>query len=148
LFFCLNSNGDEPDGTSSKSKQAEWLKRELERSTSRWNVVYDHHPPYSSDNRHGSSTGMRWPFKSWGADVVFAGHAHTYERVVNSGFPYFVNGLGGADRYGFKSAHVAGSKVRYRDNWGAQRVTVTPNSMRIDFLSIGGRQVDSYTIRQ
>jgi hypothetical protein len=42
-FFVLNSNPEEPDGTSSTSRQAQWLKAQLAASTSAWNIVYDHH---------------------------------------------------------------------------------------------------------
>ncbi len=142
-FFVLNSNRVEPSGTSATSVQARWLKAALAASTSPWNVVYDHHPPYSSDSKHGSSTYMRWPFAAWGADVVISGHAHVYERVVRGGIVYFVNGLGGAPRYAFTTP-VRGSKVRYRANWGAQLATATSSTLDFEFRSVGGRNVDRY----
>jgi hypothetical protein len=145
-FFVVNSNKQEPAGTSKTSKQALWLKAQLAASTSPWNIVYDHHPPYSSDSTHGSSGYMQWPFAAWGADVVISGHAHVYERVIRNGITYFVNGLGGAPRYNFKKTHVAGSKVRYRANWGAQMVTVTTATLDFDFRSVGGRHVDHYEL--
>jgi tartrate-resistant acid phosphatase type 5 len=144
-FFVLNSNSAEPSGTSATSKQAKWLKAQLAASTSPWNVVYDHHPPYSSDTTHGSTRYMRWPFAAWGADVVISGHAHVYERIVRDGIVYFVNGLGGAARYGFGTP-VPGSKVRYRANWGAQRATVTSTTLEFDFLSVGGAVIDRYRL--
>ncbi|HET6352031.1 MAG TPA: metallophosphoesterase [Coriobacteriia bacterium] len=145
-FFVLNSNPEEPDGVSSTSKQAKWLKRRLAASRSTFNIVYDHHPPYCSDSVHHSSKWMRWPYKSWGADAMLSGHAHVYERVVRKGFPYFVNGIGGAKRYSFGTP-VSGSKVRYRKNWGAQRVTVTATTMTFECYSISGKKVDNYTVR-
>ena len=143
-FFVLNSDAPEPDGTSSTSKQAKWLKAQLAASTSAWNIVYDHHPPYSSCSTHGSSTFMRWPFAAWGADVVLSGHAHVYERVARNGIVYFVNGLGGGPRYKFKKAPVAGSKIRYRANWGAQRASVTSSTLDFRFYSVSGKLVDHY----
>ena len=144
-FFVLNSNPEEPDGTSSTARQAQWLKAQLAGSTSRWNIVYDHHPPYSSDATHGSTTDLRWPFARWGADAVISGHSHTYERIMRDGIVYFVNGLGGAPRYSF-GRPVAGSKVRYDANWGAQRVTATPTTMEFAFYNVAGERVDSYTV--
>lgn len=144
-FFVLNSNPDEPDGTSSTSKQARWLRRQLASSKATWNVVYDHHPPYSSDSTHGSTDYMQWPFAAWGADVVLSGHSHTYERVARSGIVYFVNGLGGAARYRFNSP-VSGSVVRYRADWGAQKVTASDTTLRFDFYSVRGRLVDRYQL--
>ena len=144
-FFVLNSNTIEPGGTGSTSTQANWLKAGLAASTSEWNIVYDHHPPYSSDASHGSSTYMQWPFAAWGADAVISGHAHTYERVMANGIVYFVNGLGGAARYSFTTP-VAGSAVRYSSNWGAQKVTVTDTSLTFAFYSVDNVLRDSYTI--
>lgn len=146
-FFVLNSNSQEPDGTSSTSRQAAWLKAQLAKSTSAWNVVYDHHPPYSSDRDHGSTKKMRWPFAKWGADVVLSGHSHTYERVLRGGVVYFVNGLGGAARYSF-GKKLRGSAVRYAANWGAQKVTVTETKLRFDFYSVSGKRIDSYTLKR
>ena len=145
-FFVLNSNAEEPNGTSSTSKQGRWLKAQLAASTSRWNIVYDHHPPYSSCSTHGSSKFMRWPFARWGADAVLSGHAHVYERVTRNGIVYFVNGLGGGPRYRFKKTSVAGSAKRYRANWGAQKVTVTSAAMVFRFYSVSGKLVDSYRL--
>jgi tartrate-resistant acid phosphatase type 5 len=142
-FFALNSNAEEPDGTSATSKQAHWLQRQLAASTSTWNVVYDHHPPYSSDNRHGSSDYMRWPFAKWGADAVLSGHAHTYERVMHDGIPYLINGLGGASRYDFGSP-ADGSASRYHSDWGAQKVTVTEGLLTFEFYDVHGRLIDRY----
>ena len=144
-FFVLNSNAEEPDGTSAGSKQGQWLQRELAASTSQWNIVYDHHPPYSSDRVHGSTAYMQWPFARWGADVVLSGHAHDYERVVRDGTVFFVNGLGGASRYSFETP-VAGSAIRYRNNWGAQKVTVTDTALRFEFYDVSGRLIDRYSL--
>ena len=144
-FFVLNSNTMEPDGTGSTSVQALWLKTQLAASTSSWNVVYDHHPPYSSDSTHGSTRYMQWPFASWGADVVISGHAHTYERVARDGIVYFVDGLGGATRYAFGNP-VPGSTARYDAGWGAQRVTATDAAMDFEFLSVDGAVIDRYRL--
>ncbi len=144
-FFVLNSNKEEPDGTSSTSQQARWLKAGLAASTSTWNIVYDHHPPYSSDLFHGSMPYMQWSFAAWGADAVLSGHAHAYERIERDGIVYFVNGLGGATRYLF-GFPVAGSRVRYNADWGAQKVTVSKDALVFEFWSASGESIDSYTL--
>jgi len=144
-FFVLNSNPEEPDGTGKASKQATWLKEQLAASSSPWNIVYDHHPPYSSDTTHGSSTYMRWPFAAWGADAVFSGHAHTYERILRNDIVYFVNGLGGARRYRFGTP-VKGSEARFRADWGAQKVTATETTLRFEFFDVDRELMDSYEL--
>lgn len=145
-FFVLNSNRQEPDGISRTSVQARWLKARLAASTSPWNIVYDHHPPYSSDRTHGSTAALRWPFAAWGADAVISGHSHTYERIRRSGTVYFVNGLGGASRYQFGKP-VKGSAVRYRKSWGAQQVTATASTLTFKFYNTAGKRIDRYVLR-
>ena len=135
----------EPDGTDSSSVQAQWLKEQLGKSKSRWNIVYDHYPPYSSSTTHGSSAAMRWPFARWGASAVLSGHVHVYERVMHDGIPYFTDGVGGAPRYAFGHA-IPGSAVRFAASWGAQRVTVDGDAMRFDFFTREGKLIDSYRV--
>jgi tartrate-resistant acid phosphatase type 5 len=94
-LFAVDSDPNEPDGTDADSVQAHWLEARLEASRAPWKVVYFHHPPYSS-GPHGSSPGMRWPFREWGASIVYSGHDHTYERLSVAGFPFIVNGVGGS----------------------------------------------------
>jgi hypothetical protein len=145
-FFVLNSNSGEPAGIKSTSTQAMWLKKQLAASTSTWNIVYDHHPPYSSDRQHGSTISLQWPFAAWGADAVISGHAHTYERLTHDRIPYFVNGLGGAPRYTFKARPLSGSRARYRANWGAQRVTVTNATLEFSFYTVTGALKDKFSL--
>jgi tartrate-resistant acid phosphatase type 5 len=145
-FFILNSNSQEPSGTSKTSKQAKWLKARLASSKSTWNVVVDHHPPYSSDSTHGSSRTLRWPFATWGADAVISGHAHVYERIVRNRIVYFIDGLGGAQRYAFRKTPVSGSALRYRANWGAMRATATTATLTFEFYNVNGSRVDRYRL--
>lgn len=143
--FVLNSNPDEPDGITATSRQAVWLRKRLAASRSRFNVVIDHHPPYSSDSVHGSTTALQWPFAAWGADVVLSGHAHVYERIERNGITYLVNGLGGAKRYGFRGA-VKGSVRRYDADWGALKVTVTNTALVFEFYSESGQRIDRVSV--
>ena len=145
-FFVLNSNPEEKEGVKSTSRQAEWLRAQLAASTSPWNVVYDHHAPYSSGALHGSTPYMQWPFAAWGADAVISGHDHTYERIVRDGIVYFVNGLGGQIPVHRFDSPVAGSAVRYNGGWGAQRVTATDRRLRFEFYNTAGFLVDSYEL--
>lgn len=144
-FFMIDSDPREPAGTSSTSVQARWLKAQLAASTSQWNIVCDHHPPYSSDTTHGSTPSLQWPFAAWGADAVISGHAHTYERIMRDGIVYFINGLGGAERMDFGTP-VAGSATRYSKSWGAQQVTVTQTSLTFTFYNIAGSVIDTYLL--
>ena len=133
-LFALDSDPREPDGTSSESVQAQWLRNALARSTARWKIVYFHHPPYSSGREHGSTQYMQWPFKQWGATAVISGHEHNYERIILDGFPYMVNGLGGRGLYSIEST-IEGSVAHYDDEFGAQLVTADDKYIAFEFYN-------------
>ena len=141
-LFAVDSDPSEPDGVTSTSIQAQWLQAGLAQSTACWKLVYFHHPPLSS-GLHGSNLWMQWPFQAWGASAVLSGHDHSYERILREGFPYFVNGLGGAARYPFLLP-VSGSVVRYAANYGALRVTADRTAIRYEFFAVDGTLVDSF----
>jgi hypothetical protein len=129
------------------SAQAGWLKQAMAASTSRWNVVFFHHAPYSSGALHGSTTWMRWPFKAWGADVVLTGHEHSYERLSVDGLPYFVNGLGGGPIYNFGTP-LPESQIRYNAGYGAMLVTVMQFEMDFEFYNRKGELIDAYELKK
>jgi len=143
-FFALDADSREPDGVSYLSIQARWLQERLAASTSIWNVVYFHQPPYSS-GYHGSVDWMRWPFAEWGASAIINGHDHTYERLIIDGLPYFVNGLGGGPIYWFTSA-IPGSQAQYSQDYGAMLVSADSQQMVFQFINRSGQVIDTYQI--
>ena len=81
-FIALDTrDGDIYD----RRRQVRWLEQDLaaHRDTE-WLFVYFHHPgvtcTYKGDNRAVKRHFMP-VFEKYGVDVVFAGHAHTYERL-------------------------------------------------------------------
>ena len=143
-FFVVDSDSREPDGITSTSTQAIWLQNQLAASTSVWNVVYLHHPPYSSGS-HGSTTALQWNYAAWGADVVLAGHEHDYERIFRNGIPYIINGLGGASISSFGTT-VSGSQVRYNSDYGAMLVDADELQITFQFITRTGALIDTYTL--
>jgi tartrate-resistant acid phosphatase type 5 len=147
-FFAISSYKD-ADGVSATSKQATWLKTRLLASTSPWQIVYFHHPPYSS-GQHGGTTHMRWPFEAWGADAVLSGHDHDYERIMRDvngdglKIPYFVSGLGGKSRRSFGTV-TDGSVKRYSSAFGALFITATSTSLQFEFRNTSGTLIDNFT---
>jgi hypothetical protein len=152
---CNNPHCAEPDGADKNSKQAKWLKKKLKESRSAWKAVYFHHPPYACKQ---ASEWMRWPFQSWGANVVLSGHKHLYERGWLSSakdFPYFVNGVGGAklsacsakdikqtQSTGFEEVVISGS-------YGAMRVEASPHSIKFKFhRATDGKVMDECQLRK
>ena len=142
--FVIDSDTHEPDGTSSTSTQANWIRNAMLNSTAQWKLVIFHHPAYSSGGI-GSNAYMQWPFASWGATAVLAGHDHDYERLSENGIPYFIDGLGGESIVGFGST-VAGSQVRYAGDYGAMRIDADNTSISFQFITRTGQLIDSYTV--
>jgi hypothetical protein len=144
-LYALDSDPREPDGIDVESQQAAWLKQRLHASKSCYDVVYFHHPSYST-SEHGSTLPMRWPFRAWGAEVVMAGHDHTYERFAVDGIPYFVNGLGGASKYDFPGTALPETKFRYNEEYGAMLVTATTTAIAYEFFTIDGKKRDTFSV--
>lgn len=144
-FFAIDSDEREPDGIDVSSVQARWLEQRLKASKSAWQVVYMHHPPYSS-GRHGSSETLRWPYAAWGADLVLAGHDHHYEHLKIGGVTYLVNGLGGQVPYRIGSG-IEGSLVRYNQRHGAQFAEADASELTVRFVNIDRKMVDEVVLR-
>jgi hypothetical protein len=151
-FFMIDSNEREPDGITKDSLQAMWFKDAISTSTSPWKLVLMHHPPYSSSSKYNDDEAMQWPYTAWGADAVFAGHAHLYERLYYDGIPFFVNGLGGR-WLSIPKIHYFGerderSQVRYNEDYGAQLVIASESCINFSFYNRNGDLIDSYTLEQ
>lgn len=147
-FFALNSTESEPDGITSTSNQAMWLKEKLSSSTSKWKVVYFHHPPYSTSD-YGETQYMQWPFADWGATAVLSGHDHLYERLEINKIVYFINGVGGNSIYDIfenidKQYDV---KSTYNKGFGAMMVIASQDSIHFEFHSITDGKIDEFTIK-
>jgi hypothetical protein len=141
-FFVLDSDSREPDGVGRSSSQAAWLQSRLAASNSPWKIVYFHHAPYTSGLR-GPVNWMQWPFAEWGVDFILAGHDHTYERIIQDGIVYFVNGLGGGSIYRLFGA-VAGSQMRYNGDYGAMLVEAADQSIRFQFINRQNEMIDDF----
>lgn len=143
----------------SQAAQIEWLRDGLRSSTATWDFVTLHRAPFSS-GLHNTDPLYHLPFQQWGADAVLAGHDHLYERLRVSDASqtemlYFVNGLGGQSIYTF-GPRAPGSELRYNENTGAMRISVTDQEAHFEFLAVefgtdgldGGTPVDSFTLMQ
>ena len=144
-FFVIDSSALEPDGNTVGSIQAAWLESGLANSTYPWKIAVLHHAPYSS-GRHGSNAYLQWPYADWGADVVLAGHDHTYERISpQDGILYFVNGLGGSSIYEFPDI-IEGSQLRYNGDYGAMLVDVSARKIRFRFINRQAEVIDDFEL--
>jgi hypothetical protein len=144
-FFFINSDASEPDGNTSTSVQAMWLKNELELSTNVFRIVVFHHAPYTDDTAYyPGTTAMRWPFKTWGADMVISGHAHAYQRFVVDEVPYIVNGPTGSSIRGFTPGQD--NSITRQSSAGYLKLTIDNFKVLGEFIDTTGVVLDAFAI--
>ncbi|MBY5161740.1 Ig-like domain-containing protein [Salsipaludibacter albus] len=142
-LFVLNPHSSEPDGRDVASAQAAWLQAGLAASTTPWQVVVVHDPPYSSN---GNDTDTQWPYADWGADLVVSGDRHVYERLEVDGLTYLVSGLGGASIASAASSLLPESRAYYRGGFGAVLATACGTGLTVTFHSSVDGPVDTHTL--
>ena len=100
------------DSEHTSTDQTTWLQTTLESSAAKaatWRFAVFHSPVYPCNNKIPFSAGVPWVrlFEKHKVDIVFVGHAHTYERTCAmvggackaGGVIYLTTGGGGAGTY-------------------------------------------------
>jgi hypothetical protein len=144
-FFVLDTNSIDP-------AQLRWLEAELRASTEAWKIGCFHHPLYSNAGRHGDAVDIRVLieplFQTYGINVVFSGHDHSYERLEpQHGIHYFVSGAGGKLRKGDlkpSSTTAAG----FDQDQSFMIVEIDGEELFFQVISRTGATVDSGRIRR
>jgi predicted MPP superfamily phosphohydrolase len=140
-FFAFESSYPVPE-------QIKWLEEELKKSTSKWKIVFFHHPLYSSGGRHGSDVRLREVleplFVRYNVSVVLQGHDHFYERVKpQKGITYFVIGAGGKLRDGDIDARSGITAKGYDADLSFMAAEIIDDQMYFNVISRDGGIVDS-----
>jgi acid phosphatase type 7 len=165
-FFMIDSNRTVAPG----SEQFQFLERELKASRAEWKIVCYHHPAYSSDENdygdtwHGPSTrgDLRTRklvplFDTYGVDVVWNGHIHSYERTwplredratgPGNGTVYMITGGGGGGletpgpiRPFFQNTVKRGHHFCY--------VAINGTTLELKSYDLEGRLFDTLTIQK
>ena len=109
-------------------------------------VVYLHHPLYSS-GRHGSDTALRERLEpilvTGGADIVFAGHDHDYERSTpQHGIVHVVTGSGAK----LTSVGTSNFTAVGKSELHFLLVSASENGMEIQAINTDGMVTDSFSI--
>ena len=120
------------------SAQERWLRADLAAHPRRCTLAYWHHPRFSSGS-HGNSTAVQPLYQALydaGAEVVLAGHDHSYERFARQtpagqadptqGVRSFVVGTGGKNHYPFGTVKPH-SEVRDGASHGVLKLTLRPD---------------------
>jgi ABC-type transporter MlaC component len=150
-IIALNSNCEEVGGCGPGSPQERWLRADLTAAhRSICTLAYWHHPRFSSGPHGGeAAVGAFWQaLYEHGAEVVLAGHDHTYERFAPQnangepdqarGIRQFIVGVGGASLHRFEGPPVANSEVRNDDTFGILKLTLRPTSYEWQFVPVAG----------
>jgi acid phosphatase type 7 len=108
-----------------------------------------HKSPYGS-SRHGGDEEVREDleplFVKHGADLVFSGHDHVYERTVPiTGVTYVVSGGGGRRLYLAGNGELTASSVSAHH---AVLVRVSGSRLLLETLEVGGKVVDRLELYQ
>ena len=149
-LIALNSNCPQvPGGCDVGSPQEQWLRAVLKRHRNRCVLAYSHHPRFSS-GVHGDHPQMAALFAALydaRADVVLAGHDHTYERFApqspaarldrRRGIRVFVVGTGGRSLYGFGQIKP-NSRARANTSFGVLLMTLRPRGYSWRFVTAAG----------
>lgn len=143
-IVALNSNCSSAGGCGSSSAQYAWLQQDLASHPTACTLAFWHIPLYSSGGRAASNMKSLWQLLyNMDADLVLAGHDHTYERFAPQdangvrddarGLRSFVVGTGGANHTSF-SRTAANSEVRNASTYGVLKLDLHPTSYTWTFL--------------
>jgi hypothetical protein len=149
-FYLLNSGIDssggqvEPDNSDGSSlatsTQALWLESQVNANRAKFNFVLLGTPPRSSVDGLSSAAWNEVDYAGIGVDGVFSGQG-SYERIEDSRRVVFVNsGTGGEPLQTFGVVRED-SAVRI-ESFGYTRITITPLSALIEFVSVDGEVLD------
>jgi calcineurin-like phosphoesterase family protein len=143
-LIALNSQCGQVGGCGPSSPQGKWLAADLAANTKRCTLAYWHVPLFSSGGRAAPSMANSWAMlMAAGADVVLAGHDHTYERFAPmtatgarddaKGIRSFVVGTGGANHTSFVS-DAPNSEVRNDETYGILQMVLRPDGYDWQFV--------------
>jgi hypothetical protein len=151
-IIALNTNCNAPGvgGCTTGSEQEQWLKKDLIAHADACIAAYGHHALYSSGvlKNHALHPELRplWQdLYNAHADLILAGHEHSYERFApqdpngnsdaKNGIREIVVGTGGRshDPLGFP---IPNSEIRNADSFGVLKLTLSPGKYRWEFIPV------------
>jgi hypothetical protein len=143
-FVCLEIDGFAD--FSPASEQYAWLAETLAANTQPWLFVFFHDPPYTSAEEAGYESSLRQSlvplFERYGADVVFNGHKHNYERNEVNGITYVVTGGGGAPLYAMQEQEPTQAAFAMEHHFVLVRIE--GNHLQATAISVDGEVLDTF----
>lgn len=146
----LNSNCWAVGGCQAGSPQERWLRADLKANADEHVVAYLHHPRFSTGPHGGSQSiaGLVRALYDHGAELLLAGHDHTYERFApmdpagnpepQRGIRHFVVGTGGRSHYSFPGPPLSTTEVRNGETFGVLALTLARDRYSWEFVPVAG----------
>ncbi|MGW4823575.1 metallophosphoesterase [Streptomyces sp. NPDC004227] len=134
-FVNPDANCNQSSGTTTPPIYDQY-KNTVTGSSAEWVVTGGHQPIYSS-GKAGNNMDRSWEMMP-GVDLILAGHDHHAEHIVTAdGYNIAISGNGGAGLTPLFST-APGSQFRDAEHFGAMRLTVTKESLKAEYISLGG----------
>jgi hypothetical protein len=144
-LFVTDMNHQDPDGDDSGSAQAARYRANVEESTATWKITTGHQAFYSS-GQHGTQDYTHWAILPQ-IDLFLSGHDHDFEHLLIGGKPFVVNGVGGRNLIPVcVFGCIAGSVWHDGRHFGAVRLTVTAQTLTVDFVTVDGKVLHSFQL--
>lgn len=131
----------------------QFLENELKNTRQPWKIVAMHYPLYTSPSNHPEekelAARLQPLFDKYGVDLVIYGHNHNYERIkLPDKTTLFVQaGTGGESHYDIKGSRSGGGVEFQDDNdYGFVKLTINSNTLSGQFISQGGKILDSFRL--
>jgi hypothetical protein len=143
-IISLNSEIDHDPG----SPQIAWLKREL-RGPRNCRIAFWHRPRFNAGTDHGPYGDVAgfWKVLQGKTRIVINADEHNMQRQApKQGIVQFITGGGGDEQYGLDRSYP-GLRFGYNRTPGALRLRLSPGRARFAFVALGGRVLDSGTVR-
>jgi hypothetical protein len=139
------------DTTEVSEAQLLWLDRAVASSTSRWKVVYGHHPIFAPERNAKAGLYMTymqarlWPVIRGRVDAYLCGHQHAMAHMEpRDGVHFFMSGGGGAP-LGKVSKKAPGARFA-ESTFGYLTLEADAVAMRIAIFDTEGKPFDSEVI--
>lgn len=138
--------------------QLDWLERTLKNASAKWRFLFIHHTVGGKAGDDANSTYGRGGGQAAyvgeqaivhrlmldnGAQVFFYGHDHVFVDLEVDGIHYSEPGSAGAP---WKFSTLETGYLQYWPESGWARVEVTPEQVRVQFLSLGAGLLHEYVI--
>jgi len=157
-WHLLGTDPGVPDDWTLGDAQLTWLEQTLANATSRWRFLFIHHtvggaagdPANTAYGRGGGQAAyvgeqavVHALMQQYAVQVFFYGHDHVFTDMVVDGIHYTLPGSAGAP---WKFPDTTTGYGEYWTDSGHARVEVNPESVRVDFIAMGGAVICSYSL--